>query len=181
MRQQIKRRIGQILTDGRFMSRRELDHALEEQKRTKELLGQVLVRMGVVKERDFRVPLVVQQHLGTIEDAVKMAAGERELLGALLVHSGQITNEQLDFAIAEQKRTGEKLGEVFVHHGMLQEQQLTALLDFQKIQGKPVRGPLRLGELLVATGHISRQQLNEAIYKQATSHKKIGEVLVDEG
>jgi chitinase len=181
MRQQIKRRIGQILIDGGFVSNREIDHALDEQKHTKELLGQVLVKIGVIKERDFRVPLIVQQHLNHIEDAVEIAAGERELLGALLVHSGHITTAQLDHAIAEQKRTGEKLGEVFVRLGMLQERQLNALLDFQKHQGEATRGPLRLGELLVATGHISRKQLNNAIRKQTISHKKIGEVLVDEG
>ncbi len=181
MRQHIKPRIGQILTDGGFMSNRELDQALEEQKHTKELLGQVLVRMGIVKERDFKVPLIVQHRLGHIDDAVKIAAGEQELLGSLLLHSGHITSEQLDHAIDEQKNTGKKLGEVFVDLGMLQERQLTALLDFQKNQGEVTRGPLRLGELLVATGHISRKQLNDAIRKQTTSHKKIGEVLVNEG
>jgi len=181
MRQLIKRRIGQILLDGKFMSNRELDKALDEQKHTKELLGQVLVRMGVVKERDFKVPLIVQQHLSHIDDAVKIAAGERELLGVLLVHSGVISKEQLDRAIAEQKISGEKIGEVFVRLDMLKERQLTALLDFQQKQRETTPGPLRLGELLVATGHISRKQLDAAILKQTQTHKKIGEVLVDEG
>lgn len=181
MRALIKSHIGQILLNGRFMSSRELDRALEEQKRTKELLGKVLVRMGVVKERDFKIPLILQPHLSDIDDAVKIAAGERELLGELLVHSGTITKEQLDQAIAEQKSSGEQIGEVFIRLGILKEKQLTALLDFQKNQGNHISNPLRLGELLVATGHISRKQLDDALRKQTVTHKRLGEVLVEEG
>lgn len=184
MVQMIKRHIGQILLDGRFLSNDDLDLALEEQKRTKELLGQVLVRMGLLSERDVRVPLRVQEHLCNIDDAVKIAAGERQLLGTLLVHSGYISGKQLDQAIAEQTKSGDKLGEVFKRLGMLTEQQLAALLDFQKNQSfakNPTSGPLRLGELLIATGYISREQLDDALLKQNVSRKKLGEVLVEEG
>lgn len=181
MRQMIRRHIGQILLDGRFLSRRKLDRALEEQKQTKELLGQVLVRMGVLRETDVAAPLLLQEHLGHIEDAVRVAAGERQLLGALLVQSGKITARQLDQAIEEQKRTGERLGEVFTRLGMLTERQLNALLDFQHNQSEKSDSPLRLGELLVSTGHISRKQLEAALAKQSTSRKKLGEVLVEEG
>ncbi|WP_052440697.1 Ig-like domain-containing protein, partial [Geobacter sp. OR-1] len=177
----IRRHIGQILLDGKFLSRRELERALEEQKKTKELLGQVLVRMGVLHERDVTAPLLLQEHLGHLHDAVKVAAGERRLLGALLVQSGKITTKQLDQAIAEQKRTGERLGEVFIRLGLLTERQLTALLDFQHNQTEKSDGPLRIGELLVATGHISKDQLEKALAKQTISHKKLGEVLVEEG
>lgn len=181
MMKSIKRHIGQILVDGGFLPNRDLERALEEQKRTKELLGQVLVRMGVIKERDFKVPLLVQKHLGAIDDAVKIAAGERQLLGVLLVRAGHITNNELDRAIDEQKISGEKLGEVFIRLGMLTERQLIALLDFQRNQSDTVSGPLRLGELLVATGYITRDQLDDALQKQALCHKRLGEVLVEEG
>jgi chitinase len=183
MEQKVRRHIGQILLDGKFLSSHDLDRALDEQKHTKELLGQVLVRMGVLKERDVKVPLLVQDHLCHIDDAVKIAVGERKLLGALLVQSGHITNQQLDHAIAEQKRSGEKLGEVFTRLGLLTERQLTALLDFQQNQGTstPAACPLRLGELLIATGYISRTQLDDALQKQTVSHKRLGDVLVEEG
>ncbi|NTV50312.1 MAG: hypothetical protein HGB32_11630 [Geobacteraceae bacterium] len=182
MGNQIRRHIGQILLDGGFLSTNDLDRAFGEQKHTRELLGQVLVRMGVLKSRDINAPLLIQEHLSTIDDAVKIAAGERQLLGALLVQSGRITSAQLDHAIIEQKWSGEKLGDVFVRLGMLTERQLVALLEFQHNQDDTVTSnPLRLGELLVATGYISRSQLNDALRKQSVSHKKIGEVLVEEG
>ncbi|MBT0664284.1 fibronectin type III domain-containing protein, partial [Geobacter pelophilus] len=176
-----RRHIGQILLDGSFLSHRELDRALEEQKKTKELLGQVLVRMGVLDARDVAPPLLLQEHLSQLDDAVRVAAGERKLLGALLVQSGKITAEQLDLAIAEQKKSGEKLGKILVRLGLLTERQLTALLDFQQNQTGKTDGPLRIGELLVATGYISREQLEKALAKQTISRKKLGEVLVEEG
>ncbi len=168
--------------DAGFIKKNILDRAFDEQKRTHELLGQVLVRMGVLKEHQIKTPLLIQDRLSSIDDAVKIAAGERQLLGVLLVQTGKITCRQLDVAIAEQKRTGDRLGEVFTRLGMLTERQLEALLEFQHNQADTtVVSPLRLGELLVATGYISRDQLNDALKKQDISHKKIGEVLVEEG
>ena len=174
MRSFFKRTIGQILLDGKFVSPRALNNALEEQKRTNELLGEVLVRMGVLKETDINTPLIIQRHLNHIDDAVKLAAGERQLLGALLVSSGHITSEQLDRAIAEQKRTAEKLGEVFIRLGMLSELQLKGLLDLQHNQGAQTQSPLRLGELLIASGHITREQLDLALSKQTETGKRLG-------
>lgn len=181
MGQSVKRTIGRILLDGGFLSQQDLDYALEDQKYSKELLGQVLVRMGVLQAEDVKIPLIVQEQLGSIDDAVKLAAGERQLLGALLVQSGRITNAELDRAIAEQKRSGLQLGEVFKNLNMLTEQQLNALLDFQNNQEHADTSPLRLGELLVGTGHLVHSQLEVALHKQAISRKKLGEVLVEEG
>lgn len=181
MGQSDKRHIGRILLDGRFLSQHDLDCALDEQKQTKELLGQLLVRMGLIKAEDLQFPLILQEHLGNIDNAVKIAAGERQLLGTLLVQSGYITKKQLDHVIEEQQRSGEKLGEVFKRLGILTERQLTALLNFQLNQETSQTSPLRLGELLVATGHITREHLEDALHKQSLSHKKIGDVLVEAG
>ncbi|ABA89302.1 repeat-containing protein [Syntrophotalea carbinolica DSM 2380] len=175
--------IGQILVDGGFVSSRDLHRALEEQKSTNELLGQVLTRMGVVDPADLKVALSVQDHLASLKDAVKMAAGMRRMLGALLLQAGHINEAQLEEALAEQKRTGEKLGDVFVRLGFLSKRQLDALLDFQRVQGatEMAAGPLRLGDILVSAGHLSRGQLQDALKKQKISRKKLGEILVDEG
>ncbi|HIJ86896.1 MAG TPA: hypothetical protein HPP97_04335 [Desulfuromonadales bacterium] len=181
MASSLKRHIGRILLDGGFLSQKVLDSALNEQKYTKELLGEVLVRMGTLKAEDVAAPLLIQKHLGNIDDAVKMAAGERQLLGALLVQSGHVSNEQLFSVIDEQKRTGERLGEVFIRLGILTERQLKALLDFQTNQEAAHVSPLRLGDMLLATGHITCEQLQSALARQASSHKKLGEVLVEAG
>lgn len=176
-----KRFIGQILIDGGFLPPQNIEAALEEQKNTNELLGQVLVRMNILDPADIRAALSIQEHLDRVEDAVKLAAGVRRLLGDLLVQAGRITNEQLEHAIAEQKRSGGKLGEVLVRQGLLTEQELRGVLDFQRNQGRAAPGPLKLGEILVSSGTISRSQLDDALRKQTVSRKKLGEVLIEEG
>lgn len=181
MKKQNKRLIGRILLDGGFLSPGDLERALEEQGRTNELLGRILVRMGVLDAADLKAALSFQEHLGKPEDAVRVAAGARKKLGELLLHAGHITDRQLDKALAEQGETGEKLGEVLIRLGLLTERQLNGVLDFQQNQSALKPSPLMLGELLISAGYISRNQLDDALYKQTLSGKKLGEVLVEEG
>jgi hypothetical protein len=122
-------------------------------------------------------------HLDRQEDAVRVAAGIRQLLGSLLIMAGQITEEQLTEALEEQKRSGERLGEVLVRRNLITERQLDSMLAFQGQQGggEPGQSPLRLGELLVTSGYVSQTQLAEALVIQAATGKQLGRVLVEEG
>lgn len=178
-----KRPLGQILLDGGFISHSDLERALEQQKNTNELLGEILVNMGVLDPVDLKAVLSVNRDLASLEDAVKLAAGVRQLLGKLLLQAGRITPDQLELALQELKQTGEKLGEVLVRHGLINRNEINAVLAFQQnqeIEGqKP--GLLRLGEILVATNQISRDQLNIALAKQKLSRKNIGDILIEEG
>jgi len=182
MLKQNKRFIGQILIAGGFLPQQHIEAALEEQKVTNELIGEVLIRMNILDPVDVKVALSVQDHLDCVEDAVKIAAGVRRLLGELLVQAGHITGEQLEQAIVEQKRSGEKIGEILARQGLLTERQLHGVLDYQQNQSiaKPAPGPLRLGEILVSAGTISRGQLDDALSKQIGSRKRLGDVLIEE-
>jgi len=174
-------RIGRILVGAGLLNQQQLDSALEEHKRTNERVCDTLIRNGVLKPEDITAPLLVQEHLGSIESAVKLAAGERLLFGQLLVQSGHISSDQLDQALAEHQRSGEKLGDIFKRFGTLSDQQLNGLLAFQQNQDSTHVSPLRLGELLVSTGRIDREQLEDALLKQKHSDKNIGEILLEAG
>jgi type IV pilus assembly protein PilB len=52
-------------------------------------------------------------------------------IGDMLLHSGLITQEQLDEALAEQKRTKERLGQILVRKGYITERQLAEILSRQ--------------------------------------------------
>jgi type IV pilus assembly protein PilB len=60
--------------------------------------------------------------------------GKHAPLGALLLERGLITPEQLDAALAEQRRTGERLGRILVERGYLSKQALGEALAAQKGQ-----------------------------------------------
>jgi hypothetical protein len=112
------------------------------------------------------------------------AAGLRPLLGELLLTAYCITQDQLDAALDEQKKTGEKLGEILVRLGFLDQRQINVTLSFQSRQGeKNIPSCLMLGELLISAGYITHEQLEDGLKRQheSGSGKKIGEVLVEAG
>lgn len=173
--------LGQILTNGKFISHDELQDALDRQRRTNELLGEILVDMGVLDAKDLEIILSIQD-ISSPKDAVGMAAGIRRLLGELLLRGRLITLGQLEFALREQGRTGEKLGEIFVRIGLLSKSELNTLLTFQRTQSGEIPGSelLRLGTLLLAIGYISGEELEKALAYKGPE-KKLGEVLVELG
>lgn len=181
MGQSVKCSIGKISMDVGVLSQHDLDIALCEHKLTNERVGETLIRKGMLTEDDLPAPLLVQEHLDSIESAVKLAAGERQVFGQLLIQSGHISSAQLDQAIAEHQRSGELLGNVFKRFGVLSEQQLNGLLAFQQNQGSTHVSPLRLGELMVSTGRVGREQLEDALLTQKQSDKKIGQILLEAG
>lgn len=178
-----RRRIGQILLDGGFINNTSLERALKEQCKTNELLGQVLVSMGVLDQVEIDAALSVQEHISNMDESIRSAAGTRHIFGTLLIMTGRISQEQLEHAIAIQRITGEKLGEVFVRLKILNEEQRNNLLTYQQNQScePPAANPFRLGGILVTTGYITREQLDDALLKKVDSSKKLGEVLVEEG
>jgi hypothetical protein len=178
-----RRLLGRILVDGEFISPRDLDQALTKQKETNKQLGDILVGMGVLDPVHLSIVLSLQNGLSSLPDAVKVASGVRQVLGELLVKAHQITRPQLNQALREQKQTGAKLGEILVGHGLLSLKGLDAILQFQKNQSSSAdTSPnFRLGEILVASDYITREQLADALRKQKLSHRKIGTILVEEG
>ena len=178
-----KRLLGQILVDGDFISPQELEAALKSQKEADNKLGEILVRMDSLNPMELKATLSVQRDLSSLESSLKAAAGIRERLGQLLLKATRITPDQLDTSLREQRNSGKPLGEVLVRLGLLSKNELRAVLTFQRHQGGegPVLKRFRLGELLVATEQISREQLKDIIARQKTSQKKIGELLVEAG
>lgn len=178
-----KRPLGRILVEGGFISREDLASAIEEQKITGEQLGSILVRTGALGPADLKAALCAQRHLATLEGAVKAVAGDRKRIGELLLQAGRLEAEQLGRALQEQKNSGEKLGAVLVRLGFVTEEEVETVLKFQEHLGAEESNPvaLRLGEILVATEHITYEQLRDALARQQTTKKKIGEVLIEAG
>lgn len=60
-----------------------------------------------------------------------MARPEKVRLGEILVQQKLLSEEQLQFALSEQKRTGRKLGRVFIENGFVTEEQISGALAKQ--------------------------------------------------
>ena len=117
-----------------------------------------------------------------LEDELNLAAGIRHRLGEMLLQAGRISHDVLVSAIAEQRQRGEKLGRVLLRLG-LDIGELDVALEFQQRQdaGAPGFGLLRLGEIMVSTGQITREQMAASLSRQRLSGKKFGDIwMVDE-
>jgi len=129
------------------------------------------------------VESIAARWTGTRE-VLATAAGPHEPIGELLVRAGRLTREQLESALAAQHGAGVRLGEILVRNGWLSEPELRALLAFQKRLGKvgaDRAGPLQLGNLLVACGAISPEQLEFALVHHRESNQRLGDALVHGG
>jgi hypothetical protein len=118
-------------------------------------------------------------------------------LGALLVAKGLLTENQLQWALSEQQRSGRLVGEILVESGTISAFSLARALTEQhgvEIQSATKPEPETpappppavwrpLGKLLVEEGFLTREQLHQALARQQESHgrRKLGEVLVAEG
>jgi len=115
-------------------------------------------------------------------DAIEVASGVRQPLGRLLLECGKITQEQLEQALEVQRQIGPVLVRLGALDNSTLEDTLQSQLQHQKQkQSTPTPVAFRIGEILVASGHISREQLNESIEHQKNSDKKLGEILVEKG
>lgn len=178
-----KRPLGRILLDGGFISRADLDRAAEEQKRVRQPIGEILVRLGALDADTLGVVLSVQHRFSSLENAISAAAGRRMMLGELLLQAGRLSREKLSAALDEQRQTNEKIGRILVRRRIVSERELDALLEFQKNLGDSEFGSvdLRLGEILVAAKKLSYQQLHDTLVRQQVTKKKLGEALIEAG
>jgi hypothetical protein len=124
-------------------------------------------------ERDY-------DYMTRLDGLLMLAAGERERLGELLQAAERITGSQLEEALAEQRRSGRKLGEILIDRSSLTAAEREVVLEFQRRQAgqSPTAGKFCLGNILVATGQITRQQLADALKWQADRGGRLGTSLV---
>lgn len=60
-----------------------------------------------------------------------MLLRNRKKLGDILVESGKITKDQLEYAMELQKKRGDKLGKILVDEGMVSEDDVMEILEYQ--------------------------------------------------
>ncbi|MBU6428082.1 MAG: C39 family peptidase [Cyanobacteria bacterium REEB65] len=180
--QQSRRKLGEVLVDGLFIAPDHLEHALAEQDRTSERIGEVLVRLGFLSEMELQAVLAFNGNSEALSPA-EHGSAVRFKLGDILLKSGKLQRHQLEGALAEQEATNERLGEVLVRLGLLGADELGALLEWQQEHSRNSAKAVRfmLGEILVATRAITRDQLKSALAEQHLTKRQIGDILVEAG
>lgn len=155
-------------------------------KQNPEGLGTRLVRAGYITEEQLRQALLFQEKEGALlgETLIRHGVIGREQLsrfifsdpasslGEFLIGCGFLNRGQLAGALAYQQEHGGRLGAICVSLGFLTEEQLEHALKRRTApKGK-------LGEELLRRGVITRRQLDEALAMQRRSGGRLGEILV---
>jgi hypothetical protein len=179
----IKKLLSCILVGKYGLSEELLERAFLDLNFAQDLLQQVLSQ-----ERPLLINGEDECRWGTkktiaVSDALILVSRVRQPLGKLLLTSGMITQEQLEQALELQQQTGERIGEVFVRLGILDAPVRDDALRTQQQQQKtgPVPAAIKIGEILVASGHLTQEQLQQSLQLQKNSDKKLGEILVERG
>jgi hypothetical protein len=134
------RPLGKILVDDELLTPTELERALEAQRETGRLLGEILVEQGSMTGASLAQALA-RQH------GVELEQGDLE--------------QEPVFAASPAPKKWRPLGSVLVDSGLVAELDLQdALEEKRKHQDR------RLGEILVRRGHLTRSGLAQALAEQ---------------
>lgn len=186
MNDKLKKLLSHILVGKDGISEQKFERALADRDLAWSLLREVMSQKGdrLACGVDGNNQLTLRAT--RMSDALELVSGVRQPLGRLLLECGKITREQLKQALEVQQQTGGQIGGVLVRLGALDNSTLDDALQSQlqhqkQKQSTPAPVAIRIGEILVAGGHISREQLEESIEHQKSSNKKLGEILVEKG
>ena len=148
-------------------------------------LSEILARLGVGDGAALVGALGLAHRLGPVENLKLLAAGERQRLGDLLQAAQRLTRQQLRETLMAQRDSGQRMGEILMQRGLLSAAEFEVVLAFQQAPGNRAGGAsqLRLGNVLVATGHITPAQLAHGLGLQWQSNMsaRLGDALVGAG
>ena len=96
-----------------------------------------------------------------------------KLFGRFLVEKGIITQEDLFFARALQRKKNKKTGEIASELGLMTAEEVEYVLIKQEDYGS------LFGEIAISEGIITKDELSAILKKQEEDHIYIGEALVE--
>jgi type IV pilus assembly protein PilB len=130
---EIKKKLGEILLDNKFITEDQLAQGIEKQKISEKRLGEILTELGFVTQEKLAQALAVQLGRLIVEPPLPVAlpAIKSKKLGEILLNYNLLTKEQLAKGIEEQKRTNRRMGEVLTELGFVTEEKLARALSAQ--------------------------------------------------
>ena len=117
-----RRPVGRILSDAGMVSNEDIGEALDiQQKLRSRRVGEILAETANVKQEH------IEETLQDIITKGKISPNAR--IGEILIAAGLVTREQVDIALAIQKKDkGKKIGEILIEKSLITEEQLLQAL-----------------------------------------------------
>lgn len=171
--------IGELLLETGYISPLQLKAAMQEQQASGELVGQILVRQGVISQEDLVNLLEVQLH-----ERLQQQDSSHRHLGEILLSLHAVSRWQLSRALELQNDMPKKIGQLLVELGYTSRGNVEQALSNQVIGecGTDCCHQRRsLGELLLQANRVTPGQLEKALVVQRQTQAYLGDILVQQG
>ncbi len=187
--------LAEVLVAMEYVTQAQINEALGKEPPPEDVLIQILVKEGMVKEEQ-------------LAEALKARQGQNadKRTGTMLLEMGYTTREMIESALTQyylnqhthengfpstvpqskhpepaQEELPEPLGRRLVRQGLISEEELQDALDYQQRLPRILHKPL--GEILVTLGYLDPQDLARILNEASQSPRQLslGEVLVRAG
>ncbi len=191
--------LGEILRDAGLISPAQLAKAFQEQHASGSSLVEILTKKRYISTQrlvdlmTYEIPLPFSGNEAdkalkgllldtglTTEEELRQLIDESEL-GRLLIQDNTIKKFQLEIARQEQAKTGLPLWRTLINLRFLSPNQMNAVLKDQMYRAQYGNLEELVGEILVNTKQITKEQLQHAWQIRRAASKPLAKVLIDEG
>ncbi len=142
-------------------------------------LESILSALAVIAPMKLLAGLNIEEYLAGLDHKLAWAAGERHLLGRLLHQDARPPNGKVENMYPERRGVGSVQEDISTT--AFTQRKEDAGLARQRRQSGATPGDFSLGNILVSSGHTTRAQVDEALSRQATSGRRLGEELIHAG
>lgn len=166
--------LGNFLLKTDTITKIHLDEALRIQQRGRQVLGELLVSMGLCSALDIENVIQFQRE---VRETHRSGV---EKLGSILIHAGKVPPPKVEEAVKLQSIGRQPFGAILVALGASTADDIMGALDIQqKWRGRERPAGDRLGEVLVRQGVITEETLEAPLLEHMREEKPLGRILID--
>lgn len=168
--------MGNYLVKTGTISKIQLEEALRIQQRGRQVLGEMLVTLGMCGIEDI-------QHVVELQNQVREAFRSGiEKLGDLLILQGKVPSQIVDQALRTQSIGRQPFGSILVALKACTVEDVNLALEIQQKWRARAKEPGdRLGEVLVRDKILTESQIEAPLLRHMREEKPLGRILVEEG
>ncbi|MBX9686714.1 MAG: hypothetical protein K2X27_08430, partial [Candidatus Obscuribacterales bacterium] len=166
--------LGNYLLKTDSITKIHLEEALRIQQRGRQVLGEMLVSMGLCSAQDIENVIQFQRE---VRETHRSGV---EKLGSILIHAGKVPPPKVEEAVKLQTMGRQPFGAILVAMGYCSADDVMIALEIQqKWRGRDRAPGDRLGEILVKQGLISEEELEDPLLEHMREEKPLGRILID--
>lgn len=166
--------LGNYLLKTDTITKIHLEEALRIQQRGRQVLGELLVSMGLCSGKDIENVLQLQKE---VRETHRSGV---EKLGSILIHCGKVPPAKIEEAVKLQSMGRQPFGAILVAMGACGADDVMLALDIQTQWRNRQRPPGdRLGEVLVRQGIVTEERLAQPLLEHLREEKPLGRILIE--